>query len=51
MAIIKEIETKMVLKLTGGNLERKYDRKEVIPDLKDQKFKILQTSGIFKKNS
>ena len=36
----QEIETKMVLKLD-----------KIIPDLKDQKFKILQTSGIFKKNS
>ena len=47
----QEIETKMILKLTGGNLERKYDRKKIIPDLNEQNFKILQTSGIFKKNS
>ena len=25
----QEIETKMVLKLTGGNLEKKYDRKHL----------------------
>ena len=45
----QEIETKMVMKLTGGNLERKFERKKVTPDLKEQNFKILQTSGIFKK--
>ena len=46
----QEIETKMVMKLTGGNLNRKVEKKKMSPVLKEQDFKILQTSGIFRKN-